>query len=97
MNPFVIPNPDNKSYRACAYISGKFREFSVEVSDADVITDTEIGGQDSLAQVGHAYMNEKFSVAFRRFMENEINDFGVTSMFWEAFYVRHIRQLTFYC
>ena len=97
MNPFLDSNPDNISYRACTYISGKFREFSVQISDADVITDTEIGGQDSLAQVGHAYMNEKFSFAFCKFMEAEMNDFGVASMFWEAFYGRHIKQLTFYC
>lgn len=96
-NPFLDPNPDNISYRACTYISGKFREFSVQISDADVITDTEIGGQDSLAQVGHAYMNDKFSSAFSKFMEEEMNDFGVASMFWEAFYAKHIKQLTFYC
>lgn len=95
-NPFLDPNPENISFRACTYISGRFREFSVEVSDADVITDTQVGGQSSLAMVGHAYMNEKFSQSFRRFMEAEINNFGVASMFWEEFYGRHIRQLTFY-
>lgn len=45
-NPFVIPNPENKSYHVCTYVSGKFSEFAVEVSDADVIMDTEISGQD---------------------------------------------------
>lgn len=29
-------------------------------------------------------------------MEAEINDFGVASMFWEEFYAKHSRQLTFY-
>ena len=96
-NPFFLPNPENCSYRACMYLSGKFREFSVQVSDANVITDTEIGGHDSLAQVGHAYINENFSSAFRNLLEVEINDFGVASMFWEEFYAKHIRQLTFYC
>ncbi|WP_031553313.1 NTP transferase domain-containing protein [Oribacterium sp. FC2011] len=96
-NPFSYVNSENKSWRACSYEEGKFREFAVTVSDAGVITDTTIGGHDSLAQVGCAYMNESFSTRFRELMESEINDFGVASMFWEDFYGRHIRDLTFYC
>jgi CTP:phosphocholine cytidylyltransferase-like protein/thiamine kinase-like enzyme len=95
-NPFLNDNPDNRSYRACSYQEGKFREFAVTVSDAEVITGMTIGGVDSLAMVGHAYMNEKFSATFRALMENEITDFGVASMFWEEFYAKHIKQLTFY-
>ncbi len=96
-NPFRYNNPENKSWRACTYETGKFREFAVTVSDAGVITETSIGGHDSLAQVGCAYMNEKFSKRFREYMEAEINDFGVASMFWEEFYGRHIHNLTFFC
>lgn len=95
-NPFLRVNTDNHSYRACTYQKGKFREFAVECSDADVITGMTVGGSDSLAMVGHAYMNEKFSAAFRNLMEEEINDFGVDIMFWEEFYSKHSKQLTFY-
>lgn len=95
-NPFIDNNVENISYRACMYQSGKFREFAVKVSDADVITDLSVGGTDSLAMVGPAYMNEKFSSLFRSFMEREIDDFGVASMFWEEFYKKHISELTFY-
>ena len=95
-NPFVQENINNKSYRACVYQQGKFREFGVTCSDADVITSMKVGGNDSLAMVGHAYMNKKFSSVFRTLMEAEINDFGVASMFWEEFYAKHIQQLTFY-
>ena len=96
-NPFLFSNPENRSWRACVYETGKFREFAVTVSDAGVITETSIGGCDSLAQVGCAYLNASFSARFRAYMEAEINDFGVSSMFWEEFYGKHIRQLTFYC
>lgn len=95
-NPFLEDNPDNISYRACTYFEGKFREFAVQCSDADVITNLEVGGKDSLAMVGHAYMNEKFSHIFRTYLEEEINDFGIASMFWEEFYARHMNELTFY-
>ena len=46
-NPFIDDNRDNLSYRACTYIKGKFREFAVECSDANVITAVTIGGQNS--------------------------------------------------
>lgn len=95
-NPFVDNNDLNISYRACSYQKGKFQEFAVICSDANVITAMEIGGNDSMAMVGHAYMNEKFSALFRKYMEDEINDFGVDSMFWEEFYAKHIKKLTFY-
>lgn len=95
-NPFLYESPDNRSYRDCAYQQGKFREFSVECSEAGVITATRIGGSDSLAMVGHAYMNESFSRVFRDLMEKEIDDFGIAAMFWEEFYAKHIRQLTFF-
>ena len=95
-NPFIDENTTNRSYRACAYQTGKFREFAIQASDAEVITSLVVGGTDSLAMVGHAYMNEKFSSVFRELMENEINDFGVANMFWEEFYAKHITQLTFY-
>lgn len=95
-NPFLHDNNANISYRACSYHSGKFREFSVECSDAKVITSVTVGGKDSLAMVGHAYINERFSSIFRKFMEEEINDFGIASMFWEEFYAKHMNQLTLY-
>lgn len=95
-NPFLQNNVDNLSYRACVYQNGKFREFGVTCSDADVITSISVGGHDSLAMVGHAYMNLKFSEIFSHLMDNEINDFGIASMFWEEFYAKHIQQLTFY-
>lgn len=95
-NPYLDDNPGNLSYRACTYISGKFREFAIDYSDARVITGFNVGGRDGMAMVGHAYMNEGFSSVFRQFLENEINDFGVSDLFWEEFYARHQHSLTFY-
>jgi CTP:phosphocholine cytidylyltransferase-like protein/thiamine kinase-like enzyme len=95
-NPFIDNNDANVSYRACSFQNGKFREFAVDYSDADVITDVRVGGNDSWAMVGHAYMNKRFSLIFCKLMEKEINDFGVSSMFWEEFFARHIRELTFF-
>lgn len=95
-NPFLRENSENHSYRAVSFQIGTFKEFGVCCSDAGVITDVTIGGRDSLAMVGHAYMNGQFSCKFKQLLEREIDDFGVSSMFWEEFYAKHIRELTFY-
>lgn len=95
-NPFIEENDRNYSYRACAYQKGKFREFAITASDADVITDVQVGGKDEMAMVGHAYFNNKFSEKFRAFLNSEICNFGVAEMFWEEFYARHIKELTLY-
>lgn len=96
VNPFMEENPLNNSYRACSYQSGKFREFSISYSDADVITDFSVGGCNQMAMVGHAYFNRVFSERYRAFMEQEIDDFGVANMFWEEFYAKHQKDLTLY-
>lgn len=95
-NPFMDENLQNVSYRACSYHEGRFREFSVECSDAGVITAFEVGGHDKMAMVGHAYFNDGFSARFRDYMEKEINNFGIGNMFWEEFYARHQKDLTLY-
>ena len=95
-NPFLDENEQNISYRACMKLQGKFLEFGIEYSDANVITDFSIGGCDGMAMVGHAYFNQRFSRIFCDKMEKEIDDFGVKSMFWEEFYAKHQKSLTLY-
>lgn len=95
-NPFMDNNNSNISYRACTYYTKKFREFSIDYTDANVISGCYMGGSDKMAMVGHAYFNEKFSKLFVKFMDDEINNFGIANMFWEEFYGRHLKELTLY-
>lgn len=95
-NPFLYRNPENKSYRLCSFIKGEFREFGVTCSDANVITSCRPGGANELAMVGCAYLNQNFSEIFRSALEEEINDFRVSSLFWEEFYARHNDKLSFF-
>lgn len=95
-NPFLNDNPENMSYHACTYKEGRFGEFSVDYSDADVITRVNIGGNSQMSMVGQAYFNEGFSKKFRELMEKEIDDFRISSLFWEEFFQRHHHQMTLY-
>lgn len=95
-NPFTYENNDNKSYRSIEYLEGKFREYEVTFSEENIITSLQVGGKDDFAMVGEAYFNENFSKTFKKLLEDEINDFGIDSMFWEEFYGKHIKELTLY-
>lgn len=95
-NPFLTNNDENHSFRFISYLDGKFREFGIVKSDANIITKQSVGGNDSYAVVGPAYMNCQFSSSFKKLLEDEINDFGVDTMFWEEFYEKHMQELTFY-
>lgn len=86
----------NRSYHACVYREGKFNEFSCTESDANVITHVDLGGRDQMAMVGHAYFNEAFSKRFVEFLDKEINEFRVSSLFWEEYFERHITELSLY-
>lgn len=87
---------NNCSYHACVYREGKFNEFSACESDAHVITHVDLGGRRQMAMTGHAYFNEAFSKRFVEYVNAEINQFRVNSLFWEEFFERHIKDLTLY-
>ena len=93
-NPFIDDNDNNESYRPCIYLKDNFREFGVDFSDDDIITGCYVGGSDRMAMTGPAYFNEKFSKRFVRYLEDELENFGVANMYWEEFYALHIKDLT---
>lgn len=86
----------NRSYHACVYRKGKFSGFSAGCSDANVITHVDLGGCDQYSMTGHVYLNEGFCKRFVEYLNNEINEFRVSSLFWEEFFERHIKDLTLY-
>lgn len=93
-NPFK--EETEYSYRACIRSEKKLREFTVDVSDCDVITGFHVGEAHEICMVGHAFFYERFSKKFVELMEKEIDDFGIAKLFWEEFYARHQKQLTLY-
>jgi len=93
-NPFL--KNENHSYRACKWQSEKIKDFSVTVSNEAVITGFEIGGQEKYAMIGQAFFTETFSKTMVDLMEEEIDNFGVSDMFWEEFYGKHQEKMTLY-
>ena len=92
-NPFLEDRDKELSYHACLYRNGKFNEFSVDYNEANCITHVDIGGADKMAMVGHSYFTADFSKQFVSYLEREISDFRVSSLFWEEYFDRHVRDL----
>lgn len=59
-NPFNAKNPQNISYHAVIKSQASQKRFSASVSDANVITSVDLGGENQNIFVGHAYFNESF-------------------------------------
>ena len=93
-NPFIDNNIDNKSYRACIYQKAGFKDFGVIFNDENIITNVHIGGKNMNIMTGHAYFNTKFSKKIKKLMEKEIFDFRVDNLYWEEFYLKHIKKLS---
>jgi thiamine kinase-like enzyme len=78
------------------YRDGKFDQFACTYSDADVITGVYIGGGHQMEMLGHAFFNEAFSCRLVQLLEKEIDDFRISSLFWEEYYKLHMPELTLY-
>lgn len=93
-NPFV--EETKFSYRSCIRQEKKEQKFSVKLSDENVITQLEVGGETEFVMAGEAFFTQKFSERFVTLMEKEIDDFGVDNLFWEEFYKKHMDEITLF-
>lgn len=87
---------NGESYQTIVHVDGKYREFSVSTSDINVITAIDMGGENGNVMRGYTYFNESFSKKFNELLDKEIDDFGVSNMFWEEFYSKHIKEITLF-
>lgn len=94
-NPF-LNDITTHSYHAGSYRVGHFGTFALEYTDANVISCVNMGGHDQYDMVGPAYFTEEFSRRFVLYMNAEMDQFRISSLFWEEFYARHIHDLTLY-
>lgn len=91
-NPFL--EESEVSYRACTKQRGDEKEFFVKISDASIITEFLYYGADSYSMVGHAFFTETFSKKLCQLLEEQIENFGVSKLFWEEFWAKNMSALT---
>lgn len=83
------------SYYASVYSEGPTAEYCAQTNDRGRITKATIGGgPDAWVLFGQAYFSRSFSRRFRELLEPEFQaSAAVRENLWEAFLIRHLREL----
>lgn len=98
-NYFSI-NPFNayewSAFYSAEYAEGYTKEWCIQTGPHGRITSVEIGGEDSLYMIGHAYFDRLFSKQFKKILEAEYDTPETADMLWEELFLKHASELTMY-
>ncbi len=93
-NPFS--GYEYNSFHATVYKKDAHNELVVRKNASGRILNVYSCAKSGECIYGHAYMDREMSRRFLAFMEEEIEDFRVSSLFWEEFVSRHADDLEMY-
>lgn len=93
-NPFSAYEYD--AFHAAVYKDNAQNELLVRKNASGRILEVYSGAPAGLCIYGHAYLDTKFAQRLIGYLEAEIEDFRVTSLFWEEFVSRHVEDLDMY-
>lgn len=89
----VFLEEPSQSYYSALYADGKTGEYCLTIDSEDNITEVAIGGHDAWYMIGHVYLSEDFSKAFRRLLAAEYEKEETKQGYWEDVYIRYINEL----
>ena len=93
-NPFSLY--EYKAFHATVYKEDARNELVVEKNRSGRILNVHSCAKSGECIYGHAYVNTEFSRRLLGYMEEEIEDFRMNSLFWEEFIARHADDLDIY-
>lgn len=93
-NPFS--RYEYNSYHSTVYKENAKNELFVKTNESGRILEVYSGAKNGFCIYGHAYIDSQFSLRFVKFLKEEIEDFRVSSLFWEEFVYKHIDDLNMY-
>ena len=93
-NPFSEYEYD--SFHATVYRKDAHNELLVRKNDSGRILDVYSGEKSGECIFGHAYLDSSFCTRFIRYLNEEIDDFRVSALFWEEFVSKHVDNLDMY-
>ena len=93
-NPFSQYEYD--AFHATVYKDDAHNELLVHKNESGRILEVFSGEDEGECIYGHAYVDRRFSQRLVRFMENEIDNFRVSALFWEEFVGFHADDLDMY-
>jgi len=93
-NPFS--QYEFNSFHATVDKENAHNELLVRKNSSGRILEVYSGALKGECIYGHAYIDPELSRRMVQYMQDEINDFRITSLFWEEFISRHVEDLDMY-
>ena len=93
-NPFS--QYEFNSFHATVHKTNAHNELVVRTNASGRILDVHSAAESGECIYGHAYIDPEFSRRLAAFMDAEIDDFRISSLFWEEFVSRHADDLEMY-
>ena len=93
-NPFSLY--EYNAYHATVYKENAHNELVVRKNTSGRILEVYSNAKNGECIYGHAYVDKEFSRRLIAYMEDEIDDFRISALFWEEFVSRHAEDLDMY-
>lgn len=93
-NPFF--SYEYNPYHATVYKKDVCNELFVRKNSSGRILEVYSGAKSGECIYGHAYIDKEFSRRLVKYMDEEISDFRISTLFWEEFFSRHVDDLNMY-
>lgn len=93
-NPFSAY--EYNAYHATVYKENAHNELVVRKNESGRILEVYSRANSGECIYGHAYMDPAFSARFKKYLEEEIDDFRISALFWEEFVSKHADNLNMY-
>lgn len=93
-NPFCAY--EYNSYHASVWKENAHNELLINKNDSGRLLRVYSGAKQGECIYGHAYLDPAFCSKFKKYLEEEIDDFRVSALFWEEFVAKHVDNLDMY-
>lgn len=93
-NPFA--EYEYNAYHATVHKTDAHNELLVRKNSSGRILEVYSGAKSGECIYGHAYIDKELSRRLVSYLDEEIDDFRVSSLFWEEFISRHVEDLDMY-
>ena len=94
---YFTENPFNEfeysSFYATQWVEGETEEWVVETGPGDLIRGVQVGGEDSLILLGHAYFDRAFASEFKMVLEEVYDRPETAAKLWEEIWAENLSQL----
>jgi CTP:phosphocholine cytidylyltransferase-like protein len=84
------------AYYSAVYEEGETDEWCIKTDETGLITDLQVGGENSWIMLGHVFFSNEFSKKFVEILEDVYDEPETANLLWESIYLDHVKELSLY-